>query len=197
MKKLDYYRILGLASDATSQEIKKAYRKLALKFHPDKNPENLFAEDKFKEISLAYEILSDQQKRKNYDSSLNSKNFNGFRDIFGAGFRSYDGIVDIFEDVFQDFFDVGYSSHRRRFKKGNDLKVELKISLIDVAFGKDAEITIDRMEKCNACNGNGSESGISESICPLCGGRGERRYNYGFFNVRSLAQPEIFRLAAS
>ena len=186
MKKHDYYKILGLASDATSEEIKRAYRKLAVKFHPDKNPDNYLTEDKFKEVSEAYEILSDHQKRKNYDSSLKPKVFNGFNDVFSSGFRSYSGFVDIFEDIISDFFDTGYSGYRTRYKRGNDLKTHLKISLVDAAFGKETEVTINRMEKCNACNGNGSESGVGTSVCPACMGRGERRYSHGFFTIRRM-----------
>ena len=186
MKKPDYYRVLGLTSDATEEDIKKAYRKLAVRFHPDKNPGDHFAENKFKEVSVAYQTLSNNQKKKIYDSSLNSEAFSMFRDNFSSGYRSYDGFSNVFEDIFQDFFDAGYSGYRTRFKKGSDLKTELKISLTDVAFGKEAEIAIERLEKCNACNGNGSESGIGESLCPSCNGTGEKRYNYGFFNVKRI-----------
>ena len=184
MKKPDYYKILGLASDATSEEIKHAYRKLAVKFHPDKNPENPITEDRFKEVSEAYEILSDHQKRNKYDNSLNLKAYNGFNDVFSSGFRNYSGFVDVFEDIISDFFDAGYSGYGTRYKRGNDLKTHLKISLEDAAFGKDTEVTINRMGKCDACNGNGSESGVGTSVCPSCMGSGERRYSHGFFTMR-------------
>src|SRR3989338_1118575 len=186
MKKQDYYRILGLNSDATAEEIKKAYRKLALRFHPDKNPGNHFAENKFKEVSVAYQTLINHQKKRIYDSTSNSETFSDFRGNFSSGYRSYGGFTNIFEEIFHDFFDVGYSGDRTRIKKGSDIKTELKISLADAAFGKETEVTIERLEKCNTCNGNGSEAGIGESICPSCNGTGEKRYSYGFFIVKRI-----------
>jgi molecular chaperone DnaJ len=185
----DLYEVLGIARGATDAEIKSAYRKLALKFHPDKNKGDKEAEQKFKEINVAYEVLSDKKKRQQYDTFGSSGNFGGGRGQAGAqGFGGFDindfdfGGSSGFADIFETFFGGGFSggSSRSRSKKtgpmrGNDIEASIKISFDDAVFGCEKDLEITRLEMCEHCKGLGSEPGSSIVTCKNCGGTGEVR----------------------
>lgn len=173
----EYYEILGVPRNATQAEIKKAFRSLALKYHPDRNPGNKEAEEKFKEINEAYSVLSDPEKRANYDRY-------GRAEGVGAGFGAFTGagFGDIFEDIFGDFF--GFTGQRRpRPAKGNDLRYDLEITLEESAFGTEKEINIPKWETCSTCSGSGSKPGKGPVGCPQCKGTGHIRFQQGFFSV--------------
>ena len=179
MTKRDYYEILEVTKTATDQEIKSAYRRLALKFHPDRNPGDKTAEEKFKEAAEAYAILSDGDKRARYDrfghagvgggpQGFDPSQFSGFEDIFG-------GLGDIF----------GFGGGQRRSgpQRGADLRYDLEIPFEQSAKGVETHIQIPRHETCETCKGNGSAPGSSPATCPQCRGSGQLRYQQGFFTV--------------
>jgi molecular chaperone DnaJ len=183
VSKRDYYEVLGVAKTATDQEIKSAYRKLALKYHPDRNSGDKVAEDKFKEAAEAYAILADQDKRHMYDrfghaglgvaaGGFDPNVFTGFEDILG-------GLGDIFG--FGDIFGGG----RRRGgpQRGADLRYDLEISFEESAHGAETNIQIPRHETCEVCHGSGASPGTRSTTCPQCQGRGQLRYQQGFFTV--------------
>ncbi len=186
MSKRDYYEVLGVSKGATDQEIKSAYRKLALNFHPDRNPGDKGAEDKFKEAAEAYAVLADADKRHLYDrfghaglgaaatggAGFDPTVFTGFEDILG-------GLGDIFG--FGDMFGGG----RRRGgpQRGADLRYDLEISFEESAKGAETSIQIPRQETCDTCHGSGAAAGTHPSTCPQCQGRGQLRYQQGFFTV--------------
>jgi len=182
--KRDYYEILGVPKNASPEEIKKAYRKLAMQYHPDRNPGDKEAEEKFKEAAEAYEVLSDPEKRRRYDqfghegmrgtdfrewTDINDI-FNHFRDIFsGAGFGG---------SIFDDFFGGSTSTRSRRgssVQRGSDLRVKIKLALEEIATGVSKKIKIKRYKKCSSCNGTGAESSGGYKTCPVCNGTGEIR----------------------
>jgi len=173
MSKRDYYEVLGVGRDASEAEIKKAYRKLARKYHPDMNPDNKEAEAKFKEVAEAYEVLSDQQKRAQYDqfghAATNGQGFGGF----GGGFEGAD--LGGFGDIFEMFFGGG-GKQRRGPVKGADLKFNLDITFEEAAFGLEKDIDIPRQEKCDTCKGSGAAPGTSPKTCQHCGGTGQVQY---------------------
>ncbi len=174
----DYYEILGVTREATEADLKKAFRQLALKYHPDRNPGDKASEEKFKEINEAYSCLSDSQKRSNYDR---------FGTPEGAGygpFSSGAGFGDIFEDIFGDFFGAfGGGQRRARPTKGNDLRYDLDLTLQEAAYGTDKTIEFPRWEDCSECGGTGSEPGKPPAVCPSCKGSGQIRFQQGFFSV--------------
>ncbi|WFD11576.1 molecular chaperone DnaJ [Tepidibacter hydrothermalis] len=172
MSKRDYYEVLGVEKGASDQELKKAYRKLAMKYHPDRNPDNKEAEDKFKEANEAYEVLSDAQKRQNYDQfgHAGANGGHGGFDFNGSGFG---GFEDIFGDMFGDIFGGGRSRRRNGPERGSDIRYRMTISFEDAAFGIEKEITINRSESCDECSGTGAKPGTSKKTCPTCGGSGE------------------------
>ena len=175
MSKRDYYEVLGVSKDADQQEIKKAFRKLAKKYHPDLNPDDKGSEVKFKEVNEAYEVLSDDEKRRKYDQ-LGHAAFDqeqGFGGFGGGG--NYQGFDDIFGDIFGDFFGGGAGRRRSGPKKGQDLKIRLNISFEEAAFGTKKEIKISRMEECSKCGGSGAEPGTNKKTCPTCNGSGSVR----------------------
>ncbi|MGM0410839.1 MAG: molecular chaperone DnaJ [Bacillota bacterium] len=170
--KKDYYEILGVDKDASQKEIKKAYRKLAKKYHPDMNKDDPDTSEKFKEISEAYEILSDPDKRKRYDryghSGINDDDFN-FDDFAQGGFGGFEDIFDMF------FGGRGRGRGRRGPQKGSDLQYRLQITFEEAAFGTEKEITIPRTETCQTCGGSGAKPGTEVKTCPKCNGTGQIR----------------------
>ena len=185
MAKRDYYDVLGVGKNASPDELKSAYRKLAVKYHPDKNPGDKTAEDKFKEASEAYGVLSDKSKKENYDNFGHAafENGGGGRGGFG-GFSGAD-FSDIFEDFFGDFGGGGRRSSRRNSNnRGSDLRYDLSISLEEAFAGKKQNIQFSTTEKCITCKGSGSKPGHSPDRCTYCGGNGRVRTNQGFFTVQ-------------
>ena len=171
MAKKDYYEALGLERGASSEEIKKAFRKSALKYHPDKNQGNKDAEEKFKEINEAYQVLSDTQKRSNYDQfGAAEPGASGFG---GGGFDG--GFEGGFGDIFESIFGGGFSSGRRRNgpEKGADLEHNMNLTFEEAVFGVKKEISINRSEKCEKCSGTGAKVGTSHKTCDRCGGSGQ------------------------
>ncbi len=187
MNNKDYYEILGVDRNCSSLEIKKAYRRMALKYHPDKNPNNSEAEEKFKEAAEAYSVLIDSEKRSLYDryghAGLKQEGFGGF-----SGFDS--SIFSDFEDILGNFFGFNFGSffggRQRReeySERGKDLVLELDISLQEAAVGVQKEININRHETCPVCNGSKMKPGTEKEICRRCQGRGQIRFQQGFFSI--------------
>ena len=185
MAKRDFYDVLGVAKNASPEELKSAYRKLAVKHHPDKNPGDKTSEDKFKEASEAYGILSDQEKKQNYDNFGHAAfEGGGGGGRQGGGFGGAD-FSDIFEDFFGDFGGGGRSRGRRSTNnRGSDLRYDLSITLEEAYEGKKKDIKFSTTEKCDICKGNGSKPGSSPERCTTCGGNGKVRANQGFFTVQ-------------
>ncbi|MBA9077000.1 molecular chaperone DnaJ [Rufibacter quisquiliarum] len=176
--KRDYYEILGVAKGASQDEIKKAYRKIAIKYHPDKNPDDPTAEDKFKEAAEAYEVLSDEQKRQRYDQfGHQGVNGGGFG---GGGGMNMEDIFSQFGDIFggggggfESFFGGGGQRGGKRMRKGSNLRIKLKLNLEEVAKGVEKKIKVKRYESCQVCDGNGSKNGSSLQTCGTCQGQGQ------------------------
>ena len=183
VSKRDYYDILGVEKNASEEELKKAYRRLARQHHPDLQTgdhEKKTAEDKFKEINEAYEVLSDPEKRKRYDmfghaGGQQGAGFEGFGGFGGAGFG------DVFNDIFEDFF--GQTRGGGRPERGNDLQYNLELSFEEAVYGKEAKLKIPRWEICAECKGTGAKSAASIKTCPSCKGAGQLRFQQGFFSV--------------
>lgn len=183
-EKRDFYEVLGVNKSASKDEIKKAYRKLALKYHPDRNPDNPEAEAKFKEASEAAEILLDDNKRGNYDRFGHA----GVEGQAGAGFNSdiFSEFGDIFGDIFGDFFGGGGRGGRRgrsRARGGSDLQVAMNVEFTEAAFGVEKELSIRKKVTCDTCNGSGAKKNTGPVNCSSCGGMGEIRRQQGFFTV--------------
>jgi len=187
MMKKDYYEILGVSRQATPEEIKKAYRQAALKYHPDRNPGNKEAEEKFKEAAEAYSVLMDPEKRAIYDRY-------GHQGLQGQGYQGFSGfdssIFQDFEDILGNFFGFSFSdffgqetSRRPRSQRGRDLVLELQITLEEAAKGTEKELKITRHELCPVCQGSKLKPGTRKIICPACQGRGQLRYQQGFFTI--------------
>ncbi len=185
VSKADYYEVLGVSRDCTDQELKSAYRKQALKYHPDRNPGDRTAEEKFKEASEAYQVLSDTDKRAAYDryghAGLGAQGF-------GAGpFPGGMDLGDIFGDLFGEMFSMGGTrrggARGSRQQRGDDLRFDLKLNFEDAIFGIETEVKIRRLETCKVCKGLGSASGRGPAVCSQCQGRGQLRYQQGFFSV--------------
>ncbi len=175
--KRDFYEILGVPRNASPEEIKKAYRKSALQYHPDRNPNNKEAEDKFKEAAEAYEALSDPAKRQRFDQY-------GHEGMRGTDFHSYTDINDIFSNfgdifggsIFDDVFSGGRQQRRRASgQAGSDLRVQLKLTLEEIATGVEKKIKIKKSKTCHTCSGSGAKPGSAKTTCPHCGGTGELR----------------------
>ena len=189
MAKRDYYEVLGVQKNASKDEVKKAYRKLALQYHPDKNPGNKDAEDSFKEATEAYNVLADEKKKAAYDQFGHAGvdgmaggqqdwgNFRGFEDIFGGGdFGSF------FENIFGGGFGGGGS---RRSRQGTNLRYDVEIPFKDAVFGTKVEIQYSHNESCSQCKGSGAASGAGRKVCPTCKGTGQIRQSAGFFSMAS------------
>jgi molecular chaperone DnaJ len=181
MQEKDYYRILGVTKDASADEIKKGYRKIAMQHHPDRNPGNKEAEEKFKIASEAYEVLRDPDKREIYDRY-------GIEGLKGTGFTGFRGFEDIFStfgDIFEDFFGFGAPTSRRRSRArpGADLRYDMKISFLEAATGKETDIAIPRNIPCDACQGSGAKTGTQPVVCPSCRGSGQVNRSQGFFTI--------------
>ncbi|MDE3165132.1 MAG: molecular chaperone DnaJ [Acidobacteriota bacterium] len=184
MSKRDYYEVLGLGREAGDQEIKAAYRELAKRYHPDRNPDDPAAEEKFKEASEAYSVLSDSQKRATYDRFGHQ----GLQGAAGGPQFNPEAFAD-FSDILGDFFGFGdlFGGGRRsrtRAQRGEDVRYDLELAFEDAMFGMSAEIQVPRMERCEHCRGAGSEPGSGPSQCPTCHGRGEVLYQQGFLSIR-------------
>jgi molecular chaperone DnaJ len=188
MAQRDYYEILGVPRNASEAEIKKAYRKLAMKYHPDRNPDDKAAEDKFKEAQQAYDILTDAQKRAAYDqfghAGVDPSAGAAAGGFWGAG-GGAGGFSDIFSDVFGDIFGAGAGrrggSHVHR---GADLRYGLGLTLEQAVKGTSVQIRVPALETCDTCSGTGARPGTSKSTCPTCGGHGQVRMQQGFFSIQ-------------
>jgi molecular chaperone DnaJ len=179
MTKKDYYEVLGVNRDASDEEIKKAYRKLAMKWHPDRNPDNPKAEEHFKEAKQAYEILSDSGKRAAYDQYGHAGVDASAGAGAGAGFGNFS---DAFGDIFGDIFGGGRT--RSNVYRGADLRYNLEISLEEAARGTETRIRIPALEECKTCGGSGAKPGTSPTTCTTCGGHGQVRMQQGFFSIQ-------------
>ncbi|KPL00655.1 MAG: molecular chaperone DnaJ [candidate division Zixibacteria bacterium SM23_73_3] len=183
MAKQDYYEVLGLSRDATEDDVKKAYRRLALKYHPDKNPGSKEAEEKFKEATEAYEVLKDPQKRSTYDR-FGHAGLSGAEGFGGFDFTSFD-LSDAlrafmrdfgsFGSIFDEFFGTTSRGTRRSYQKGQDLQIRLKLTLEEIATGVEKKIKLKKLQRCEECNGTGAERGSSKKVCPKCQGSGQIR----------------------
>ncbi len=201
--KRDYYEVLGIDRNASKDEIKKAYRKLAVRYHPDKNPDDKTAEEKFKEATEAYEVLGDEERRKMYNQfghegvNAQAGGFRGFRS--SSDFEDlFSGFSDIFgSDFFESFFGFGDAfgrsrggssqqrAARQRATRGSDIRYDINLSLEEAAFGKKIEIQLSRLEHCQKCGGTGSKEGSGYVTCPQCGGNGQITRSQGFFTIAS------------
>jgi molecular chaperone DnaJ len=184
--KADYYEVLEVSREVTEQELKSAYRKQALKYHPDRNPGDHAAEEKFKLASEAYQVLSDADKRAVYDRYGHAGLSGGGGGFNGSPFSGGVDIGDIFGDLFGEMFNVGGgggSQRGSRQHRGDDLRFDLTLDFEDAIFGTETEIRIRRLENCTVCSGRGSTSGRGPSVCSQCQGRGQIRYQQGFFSV--------------
>ena len=182
-EKRDYYEILGVARDASTTELKAHYRKLAIKFHPDKNPGNKEAEEKFKEASEAYQVLSDVQKRQIYDRY-------GHQGLENSGFSGAGNFEDIFSNfgnIFEDFFGFGggNGSGRSRVQRGSDLRYDMTLEFMEAAFGVEKEIDVHKLDTCDECKGSGCQEGTSPEVCSHCNGTGQFIQSQGFFKVKT------------
>ena len=190
MAKRDYYTVLGVNRDASEEDIKKSYRKLAMKHHPDRNPDDKGAEEKFKEAKEAYEVLSDAKRRAAYDQFGHagvdpSAGFGAGAGARGAGPEGFGGFADAFGDIFGEIFGQGRAGGRGNgVFRGADLRYNLEISLEEAARGTEARIRIPTMDPCETCHGTGAKPGTQAKPCPTCHGRGEVRVSQGFFSIQ-------------
>lgn len=185
MAKRDYYEVLGVGKSASPEEIKKAYRKLAIKYHPDRNQGNAEAEEKFREGTEAYEVLSDASKKQAYDQY----GFDGVNNAGGPGFdpSAFSGFEDLFgqnfSGIFESFFGGGGETRQSRASQGRDLRYDLSISFEEAIFGCKKELKYRRSEQCGECRGSGAAKGSSVITCRQCGGHGQVRQRSGFFSM--------------
>ena len=183
--KVDYYEVLKVTKTSSDGEIKTAYRKLAMQFHPDRNPDNPAAEAKFKECSEAYGVLSDPEKRAAYDRYGHAAfqgGGGGGNPFQGGGFSGQD-VGDIFGDIFGEMFNTGGNRKTSRVARGRDLRYDLTLEFEQAVFGVEKEITIKRAETCDDCHGTGAAQGRQPATCPQCKGAGQMRFQQGFFSV--------------
>jgi molecular chaperone DnaJ len=180
MSKRDYYKVLDVARTASEAELKKAYRRLAMKFHPDRNPNDHEAEEKFKEAKEAYEVLTDPQKRALYDQYGHE----GLAARAGSGFGAADAFSDIFGDVFGDIFGAGRRGGGRQVFRGADLRYDLELNLEQAVFGHTAKVEFTTLAECESCTGSGAAPGSKPVTCQTCNGAGQVRMQQGFFAVQ-------------
>ena len=182
MAKRDYYEVLGVEKGATGAEIKKAFRRIAMKFHPDRNSDDKNSDEKFKEAQEAYEVLGDEEKKSAYDrfghAGVDGNSGGGGSGSGGAGFS------DVFGDVFGDIFGGGGGRGRAGPARGSDLRYDLKLDLEDAVKGKTVQIDVPTMSHCDPCDGSGARKGSSPVTCTTCGGAGQVRMSQGFFSVQ-------------
>jgi len=185
MAKRDYYDVLGVAKNATEDELKKAYRKLAMKFHPDRNPNNKGAEEKFKEAKEAYEVLTDAQKREAYDRFGHA---GVDQSVGGGGGQGFGGFADVFGDIFGDIFGGGAAGRAGQrggnVFRGGDLRYAMDVTLEQAAHGFDTEIRVPSWESCDTCRGSGAKPGTKPQTCRTCSGQGSVRVQQGFFSIQ-------------
>ncbi len=184
--KIDYYEQLSVSRDAGDGEIKTSYRKLAMQYHPDRNPDNPAAEEKFKACSEAYGVLSDPEKRAAYDRYGHAAFQSGGPASGGNPFAgSAQDVGDIFGDLFGEMFNMGGGGGRKasRVQRGRDMQMSMSLEFEEAVFGKEKDITFRRMESCVECHGTGAAKGKSPITCTQCGGRGQQRFQQGFFSV--------------
>jgi molecular chaperone DnaJ len=181
MAKRDYYKVLDVPKNATEAEIKKAYRRLAMKFHPDRNPHDGDAEEKFKEAKEASEVLSDAHKRAAYDQFGHAGVDAHAR---GGGRTGADAFGDIFGDVFGDIFGAARRGGRSQVFRGADLRYELELDLNQAVFGRSVELEVPKLSECDTCHGSGAAKGSSPTACETCGGSGQVRMSQGFFQLQ-------------
>ena len=189
MAKRDYYEVLGVSREASLDEIKKSYRKIAVQNHPDRNPDDSAAEERFKEATEAYEVLADPQKRQAYDQF-------GFAGVEGMGaggaggfstaFRDFEDIFGDFSGIFESFFGGSTGRRRRGPPRGSDLRYDVRVPFADAAFGTKIEIAYEHEVGCDVCGGDGAAPGSRRTTCPTCGGTGQVRRSSGFFSVASV-----------
>jgi len=180
MAKRDYYEILGLAKNASDEELKKAYRKLAMKYHPDRNPDNKAAEESFKEAKEAYEMLSDTDKRSAYDRYGHA----GVDANVGGAGAGMGGFADAFGDIFGDIFGGGRQRGGPQIYRGADLRYSMEVTLEQAAQGYETQIRIPGWEECDTCHGSGAKPGSKPQACPSCQGMGTVRMQQGFFSIQ-------------
>ncbi len=184
MAKRDYYEVLGIARNATETDIKKAYRRLAMKYHPDKNPGDAAAEEKFKEAAEAYAVLSDAEQRARYDRFGHAGVGAAAAGGFSGGFAGFQNFEDILGDIFGfGFGGAGGGRRASQVQRGADLRYDLELTLEEAAKGVTTQIRVPRLETCDECGGSGAASGTTPETCPTCGGAGQVRYQQGFFSV--------------
>ena len=184
MSKRDYYEILGIEKGASEQELKKAYRRIAMKYHPDRNPDDAQADEKFKEATEAYEVLSNKEKRAAYDQYGHAGVDPQAGGFGGAGAGGFGDFSDVFGDVFGDIFGGGRGRGRSGPVRGSDLRYDLELSLEDAVRGTTVKIDVPTLASCKTCDGSGAKPGTSASTCGTCQGAGQVRMSQGFFSVQ-------------
>ena len=185
MSQRDYYEVLGVSQNASNSELKKAFKKLAMKYHPDRNPDDPAANEKFKEAAEAYEILSDPEKKSAYDQ-FGHAGVQGMGSGQGAGFQDFnfgDIFGDIFGDVFGDIFGGGSRSQNQP-RRGSDLEYRIEVSLEEAINGKEVKMSIPSKVNCKPCKGTGAKDGTAFTTCKQCNGQGQVRVSQGFFSVQ-------------
>ncbi len=188
MSKKDFYEVLGVSRSATDAEIKKAYRKMAMKYHPDRNPDNKEAEEQFKDVQKAYEVLSDSKKKAAYDQFGHAGIDPSMGGAGAGGFGGFGGFGDVFEDIFENIFTGGQArpgqGQRSYAQRGADLQAGVELSLEEAYTGKSIELDVYHQESCKTCTGSGAKPGTSPKKCDTCQGMGQVRIQQGFFSIQ-------------